>query len=94
MNKLLATLLFIALIGQSYTQTVKNCNTNTDCTNFDGTNSLSCCYTLTGTSITTGQTATQKICDNTANPGYSKYATAYGFKSVSGSCSQSSSTTL
>jgi len=87
MNKIFIAFLCLAFIGQVYT--VTNCNSNTDCTNFDGTNTLSCCYTLTGTSTTTGQSATQKVCDYTSNPTYPSLAASYGYKSVSGSCSSS-----
>lgn len=87
MNKLLLLCITATLLAQAAAQTIVNCNTNADCTNFDKRNQISCCYTLQGVSISTGQTSTQKLCDWTANPQYSQYATQLGFKSVSGSCS-------
>ena len=54
MSTKLAMVIVALLALQASAQTIKNCNTNTDCTNFDGSGQISCCYTLTGTSISTG----------------------------------------
>ncbi|CDW88722.1 UNKNOWN [Stylonychia lemnae] len=92
MNKTtLSVLLLIAFLGSQVSgQTVKPCTSNSDCKNFDGKNVDSCCYTLSGIYISTGNVNTQKMCDYTSSPTYSIYATQLGYKSVSGSCSSSS----
>ena len=89
MKFVVATILILALVGQSLAQTLKTCVSNSDCTNFDGQNVASCCYTLTGVGIVSGQSSTGKYCDYVGNPGHPKFATAQGFKSLSGSCSSS-----
>lgn len=90
MNSKLVILAVAFLALQASAQKIVNCNSNSDCTNFDGTNTLSCCYTLRGTNIATGAQATQKLCDYTGNPGFSRYAQQMGFASVSGTCESSS----
>ena len=59
-------------------QTLKYCDKDSECTNFDGTNTPSCCYSLTGVNKA-GVKSSAKLCDWTRDPQYPKYLEYFGF---------------
>jgi hypothetical protein len=52
MKVFVVIMLALTLAGQTLAYKIVNCNVNSDCTNFDGTGTASCCYNLKGVTTT------------------------------------------